>query len=119
MPSLLLDYCNFSSKKNQQIKHSSNKRKKNTSSQVFVRSNNAQPVLSKSLPIIKGQTNFSPSKMQNRNVKVSSCGVSDGSNKVNNIEKPPNHITKVYLSEKQSDNLMGIPAVPPCTPYCG
>lgn len=81
--------------------------------QIFVASNNAMPKSSKSLPSLSPRA-----VLTSNNVQKISFGEKLG-NSVEVLHKAGGRTTKIYLSEKQSRDLMGIPAVPPGTPFLG
>ena len=117
--SCVLDATNFSTYKDKRTINSTNKVPKMKSYDILIASDSVQPKLSKSLPSLSARPSLSPNKMQNLSLSIKSGASSAEFESFRIAQKAANRTTKVYLSDKQSRNLMGIPAVPPCTPFLG
>ena len=82
-------------------------------------SNKIQPLSSKSLPSITSRANYLITKKEEQFVSEKPNCSSAEFDKKGIAQQPRHHVTKIYLSERHSRNLMGIPAAPPCTPFLG
>ena len=73
----------------------------------------------KSLPCISRRSNSLALKGPRSSTDFNVILSSNGSIKSSMDGSPVTRLTKVYLSEKRSGTLMGVPAVPPATPCSG
>jgi len=102
---------------NEQKRHASNKRDVGNSFHLVTTSNKIQPLSSKSLPSITSRANYLITKKEEQFVSEKPNCSSAEFDKKGIAQQPRHYVTKIYLSERHSRNLMGIPAAPPCTPF--